>query len=121
MAEKNKERRRQARGPNADSECQRDDLPESQVKEYHYMLLVLPEELAVLEKYREALVNGTSGFAETYYNYLFDNPDIADALYSFERSGGDTGSLIRTELANMLGSVVNQPDPAREAGLLKAG
>jgi diguanylate cyclase (GGDEF)-like protein len=121
MAEKNKERRRQAREPNADCVCQRDDLPESQVKEYHYMLLVLPEELVVLEKYREALVNCTSGFAETYYNYLFDNPDIADALYSFERSGGDTGSLIRTELANMLGSVVNPPDPGREAGLLNAG
>ena len=121
MAERKKERRRQAREAHVDEVHQRDGVPESRVKEYNYMLLVLPDELATLEKYRDALVEAVSGFAETYYNYLFDNPDIADVLYGFERGGGDTGLLIRAEMTNMLGSVVNQSDPARQTGLLNAG
>jgi diguanylate cyclase (GGDEF)-like protein len=120
MAAEKKDRRRHARAHHTGDLSQR-TLPEFQVKEYNYVLRVLPEDLAVLEKHREALVTGTTGFAETYYNYLFDNPDIADVLYCFERNGGDVGSLIRAELANMLGSIVAVPDAGREAELVKAG
>lgn len=120
MAEEEKDRRRHAREHHTD-DLSRCTLPEFQVKEYNYVLRVLPEDLTVLEQYREALVAGTAGFAETYYNYLFDNPDIADVLYSFERNGGDVGSLVRAELANMLGSIVAAPDAGREAALGMAG
>jgi diguanylate cyclase (GGDEF)-like protein len=120
MADEKKDRRRHARERHTHDLSQR-TLPEFQVKEYNYVLRVLPEDLSVLEKHREALVAGTNGFAETYYNYLFDNPDIADVLYSFERNGGDVGSLVRAELANMLGSIVAAPDAGREAELVKAG
>ena len=86
------------------------------------MLRVLPEDLAILQKHREALVAGTAGFAEAYYNCLFDNPDIAEVLYSYERNGGDVGSLVRAELANMLGSIVAVPEDAgRETDLVTAG
>jgi diguanylate cyclase (GGDEF)-like protein len=120
MADEKKDRRHHAREHLSDGSSQR-PLPEFQVKEYNYVLRVLPEDLAVLDKYREALVSGTAGFAESYYNYLFDNPDIADVLYSYERGGGDVGSLVRAELANMLGSIIAAPDPGREAGLVTAG
>ena len=121
MADSNKQRGRKARETHADDGCQRQDLPDSLVKEYNYMLLVLPEELAVLEKYREALVNGTSGFAEAYYDYLFNSPDIAAVLYSFERGGGDAGSLIRAEMACMLDSVVNPSNTTSQTNLLTTG
>ena len=119
MTESDKEHKRKAR--EADGGCQREDLPDSLIKEYNYMLLVLPEELAVLEKYREALVNATSGFSEIYYNYLFNAPDIADVLYSFERGGGDAGTLIRAEMACMLDSVLNSSNTASQTSLLTAG
>lgn len=121
MADSNKQRGRKARETHADDDCQRQDLPDSLVKEYNYMLLVLPEELAVLEKYREALVNGTSGFAEAYYDYLFNSPDIAAVLYSFERGGGDAASLIRAEMACMLDSVVNPSNTTSQTNLLTTG
>ncbi len=120
MTDEKKDRRHHAREHLADGSSQR-PLPDSRVKEYSYVLRVLPEDLVVLDKYREALVAGTAGFAESYYNYLFDNPDIADVLYSYERGGGDVGSLVRAELANMLGSIIAAPDPGREAGLVTAG
>ncbi len=52
----------------------------SQVKEYNYVLRLLPEDLAVLDKYRGEIVAGTSGFAEIYYNFMFDNPDIRERM-----------------------------------------
>ena len=42
-------------------------------------------------------------------------------LYSYERGGGDVGSLVRTELTNMLGSITDPLDAGREAGLVKSG
>jgi diguanylate cyclase (GGDEF)-like protein len=120
MTEEKKHRGRNPGGHHSDdlSQCA---LPGFQVKEYNYVLRVLPEDLAILDKHREALVVGTAGFAEAYYNCLFDNPDIADVLYSYERNGGDVGSLVRAELANMLGSIVAAPDTGRETDLVKAG
>jgi diguanylate cyclase (GGDEF)-like protein len=120
MTEEKKDRRRQLRKLHSDDVNQR-TLPESQVKEYNYVLRLLPEDLAVLDKYRGEIVAGTSGFAEIYYNFMFDNPDVADVLYSYERGGGDVGSLVRTELTNMLGSITDPTDAGREAGLVKTG
>jgi diguanylate cyclase (GGDEF)-like protein len=120
MAEGRKDRRRNSGEHHSDdlSQC---TLPESRVKEYSYVLRILPEDLAILEKHREALVAGTAGFAEAYYKCLFDNPDIAEVLYSHERNGGDVGALVRAELANMLGSIVVVPNTGRETDLVKAG
>jgi diguanylate cyclase (GGDEF)-like protein len=120
MAGEEKHRRRQHSKLHSVDANQR-ALPESQVKEYSYVLRLLSEELAVLDKYRVEIIAGTSGFAESYYNFLFDNPDIADVLYSYERSGGDVGSLVRTELTNMLGSITDPSDTGRDAGLVKTG
>jgi diguanylate cyclase (GGDEF)-like protein len=121
MAESNEEHRRKLREINAGDGYQREYLADSLVKKYNYMLLILPEELAVFEKYREALVNCTSGFAETYYDFLFNTPDIADVLYSFEHGGGDTGSLIRAEMACMLDSLLNPSNMTSKKSLLTAG
>lgn len=120
MTEDNKDRRRNPREHHPDdfSEC---TLPESRVKEYNYVLRVLPEDLAMLDKHREALVAGTAGFAEVYYNCLFDNPDIADVLYTYERNGGDVGALVRAELANLLGSIAARPEADRDTDLVKSG
>ncbi len=49
------------------------------------------------------LTQGAAGFAETSYNYLFDNPDIADVMYAFERDGGNVGELVRGMLGHKLG------------------
>jgi diguanylate cyclase (GGDEF)-like protein len=91
------------------------------VREYNYVLCISGEELAVLEKYREQLIAGTGSFAEIFYNYLFDNPDIAEVLYAFEREGGDVGQYARAELTNILASVVSGTDAQREQQLLDAG
>jgi diguanylate cyclase (GGDEF)-like protein len=90
-------------------------------REYNYVLCISDEELAVLEKYREQLITGTGSFAEIFYNYLFDNPDIADVLYALEREGGDVGQFARAELSNILTSVVSGIDRQREQHLLDAG
>ena len=120
MGEQKQDRRRHARDHHAGVSRQH-PLPGFQVKEYNYVLRVLPENQQVLDKYREELATATARFAEIYYNFLFDNPDIADVLYSYERGGGDVGSLIRAEQANMLGSIIEVPEAGREAALATAG
>jgi hypothetical protein len=47
-------------------------------REYNYLLRITLEDSALLEQYQETIALGTAGFAEVYYNHLFDNPDIAD-------------------------------------------
>ena len=90
-------------------------------RDYQYVLRLSNEELAVLRRYRDDLVAGTAGFAEIFYNYLFDNPDIADVLYAYERGGGDVGQFARTELANLLASIGGDISPRRQDELLSAG
>jgi PAS domain-containing protein len=75
----------------------------------------------LLESYREPLTAGTAGFAEVYYNFLFDNPDIADVLYSYERGGGDVGMLVRKQLENILASIAGTAASNRESDLVAAG
>ena len=119
MADKKKDRKQRREQQTATVKLQA--MPDFQVKEYNYVLRVLPEENSLLESYREALVSGTAGFAEVYYNFLFDNPDIADLLYSYERDGGNIGMLVRTELESMLASISGTAGKAREDDLVAAG
>ena len=92
-----------------------------QARDYQYVLRLSGEELAVLKRYRDDLLAGTAGFAEIFYNYLFDNPDIADVLYTYERGGGDVGQFARAELANLLASIGGDISARREDELLSAG
>ena len=89
MADKKNERRRRERNHHAAADTQLP--PEFQIKEYNYILHVDADDGNLLQTHREQLAAGTVDFAEVYYNFLFDNPDIADVLYSFERNGGDVG------------------------------
>jgi hypothetical protein len=87
MADKKKDRRRSNRQDPADRQAQR-AVSGSLAREYNYVLRVSSVDKALLKKYQEPLLFGTAGFAEVYYNYLFDNPDIADVLYTYERGAG---------------------------------
>ena len=117
MTEKKKDRQ----GDHPDSP--NPDLPKysPESKEYNYVLQLTNVDLDTLEKYREQLVHEARGFAEIYYNYLFDNPDIAALLYAYEREGGDTGQLIRLQLNYLLGCITTPADPQRENELVNVG
>ncbi len=120
MADKKKDRRRSNRQDQADRQGQR-AVSGSLAREYNYVLRVSSLDKALLKKYQEPLLVGTAGFAEVYYNYLFDNPDIADVLYTYDRGGGDVGTLVRAELQTLLGSIDADADVKREALLVNAG
>ncbi len=90
-------------------------------RDYKYVLRLSGEELAVVRKYRDELVACTAGFAEVFYNYLFDNPGIAEVLYAYEEQGGDVGQFARAELANLLASIAGDIGGQREDELLMAG
>ena len=119
MADKNNDRRRRARNHQAASD--RRPLSDFQIKEYNYALHIDSDDVQLLQTHRELLAAGTADFAEVYYNFLFDNPDIADVLYSFERSGGDVGQLVRESLENMLSGITAASDQHRETDLIHAG
>ena len=120
MADKKKDRRGRSR-EHQSAAVKQQALPDFQVKEYNYVLRVLPEDRKLLEAYRESLASGTAGFAEVYYNFLFDNPDIADVLYAYERRGGDVGMLVRTKLESMLASITGTTGSTSEDDLIAAG
>lgn len=71
-------------------------------KEFDYVLSLDIEDSRLLQRYQDILNQGAAGFAETIYNYLFDNPDIADVMYAYERQGGDVGELVRGQLEHQL-------------------
>ena len=79
-------------------------------KEFNYVLQLSDADSRLLQRYRAALVQGAAGFAEISYNYLFDNPDIADVLYAFERDGGNIGELVRAMLGHKLGLLAGEID-----------
>jgi diguanylate cyclase (GGDEF)-like protein len=81
----------------------------------------LPQESKLLDSYREQLAAGTAGFAEIYYNFLFDNPDVAGVLYSYEKGGGDVGMLVRRELESLLASITDTAGNNRESDLIATG
>ncbi len=76
--------------------------PPIQGKEFNYVLQLNGEDTLLLNRYQDILAQGAAGFAETSYNYLFDNPDIADVMYAYERSGGNIGELVRGMLQHKL-------------------
>jgi len=120
MADSNKDRRRSARQRHAKEDMAR-GTSELRAREYNYVLHLSPDDQRLLDQYRDVLIQGTTGFAEIYYNHLFDNPDIADVLYSHERAGGDIGMLVRSDLMCLLGSITS-PQPAdREQELVASG
>ena len=90
-------------------------------REYSYVLHLSPDERTLLDSHRTALAAGSARFAEVHYNYLHDNPDIADVLYAHERSGGNVGELIRSELELILGVFSPNETDARERTLVEAG
>lgn len=73
-----------------------------QGKEFNYVLQLSETDTGLLSRYEDVLAQGAAGFAEISYNYLFDNPDIADIMYAFERDGGDIGELVRGMLQHKL-------------------
>jgi diguanylate cyclase (GGDEF)-like protein len=95
--------------------------PYLHVRDYKYVLHISNDDLVFLNRYREVVVAGTARFAEVYYNYLFDNPDIADVLYADEREGGAVSDTIRAELTFMLDILSVREDGKREAELFRAG
>ena len=120
MAEKNKVSRRGGREAGA-VDTQQQSRTGSDAREYKYVLQISKDELAFLNRYREIIAAGTPRFAEVHYNYLFDNPDIADLLYADEREGWDVSESIRAELAFMLDIFCVQDEGKREAELIHAG
>jgi len=112
MADKNNDHRSQVR---------HQEFPDSQIKEYNYALHILPGQSSLLAGYRDEFVSGTTDFAEVYYNFLFDNPDIANVLYNHEKGGGDVGQLVRQQLENMLASIIGDADQVRENDLFSSG
>ena len=72
-------------------------------KEFNFVLQISKTDSVLLNRYQDVLVQGAAGYAEDAYNYLFDNPDIADALYAYERNGGSIGEFVRAQLQHMLG------------------
>ncbi|VAW77415.1 diguanylate cyclase/phosphodiesterase (GGDEF & EAL domains) with PAS/PAC sensor(s) [hydrothermal vent metagenome] len=71
-------------------------------KEFNYVLQLTAEDTQLLNRYQDVLTQGAAGFAEKTYNYMFDNPDIADVLYAYERQGGNIGDLVRGQLQHHL-------------------
>ena len=71
-------------------------------KEFNYVLQLTAQDTERLSRYRDVLAQGAASFAETTYNYLFDNPDIADVMYAYERQGGNIGELVRGHLQHQL-------------------
>jgi diguanylate cyclase (GGDEF)-like protein len=120
MAEKNKDGRRGG-GKAGSGDADQLSRPDLHVKEYKYVLHISNDDLNFLGRYREVIVAGTARFAEVYYNYLFDNPDIADVLYADERGGGAVSDTIRAELTFMLDILNVKEDGMREAELFRAG
>jgi diguanylate cyclase (GGDEF)-like protein len=120
MAEKNKAGRRGG-GKHACGETGRQPGVDLDAREYKYILQISNEECAFLNRYRDAIVASAARFAEVHYNYLFDNPEIADRLYADEREGGDVSETIRAELTFMLDILSVHEDGAREAELIRAG
>ncbi|BAZ93874.1 signal transduction protein [Thiohalobacter thiocyanaticus] len=86
-------------------------------KDFHYVLQMDSAESEVLLRYQTLLSQGAAQFAESYYNYLFDNPSIAEILYAFENDGGDVGDLVRSQLNQLLRII----GPLEDGDLIRIG
>ncbi len=85
-------------------------------KEFHYVLQIDNGDAQVLRKYHPLLARGAAGFAQDYYNYLFDNPATADVLYAYERNGGNIGDFVRAQLQQMLQLLNVEQDDVTDGG-----
>jgi diguanylate cyclase (GGDEF)-like protein len=121
MSDKKTHRRKRAREKHPSAAGSQQALPAFQVKEYNYVLGISPQDGKLLDTYREQLAAATAGFAEVYYNFLFDNPDVAGVLYGYEKDGGDVGMLVRRELESMLASITGTAGNNRESDLVATG
>ena len=101
MTATDKDRRKKHRKPSTDASGQLSGSGCS-AKDYNYVFHITDDDIECLAQYRDMLASGSATFAEIFYNYLFDNPDIADVLYAYERNGGEVSELIRNELTFML-------------------
>jgi diguanylate cyclase (GGDEF)-like protein len=120
MTDGNNGRGKTGGDPAAGKPCQRSS-GDRHFREYNYILRLSQAERALLDRHRGLLVAGTTGFAEVFYNYLFDHPDIAEVLHGYENDGGDVGLLARTELQHLLQGLKTCNDSERETQLLEAG
>jgi diguanylate cyclase (GGDEF)-like protein len=98
-------------------------LPNSafSAKDYNYIFHITDADIACLEQYMSELAAGSVRFSEIFYNYLFDNPDIADVLYAHERNGGGTSEFIRNEMGVMLDLFSIEGLKGREQQLVDRG
>ncbi|HYQ73188.1 MAG TPA: EAL domain-containing protein [Gammaproteobacteria bacterium] len=118
---KNKKNRGKKGGNTLPGDRERHSTDSAVTREYEYLLHVTPDDALLLDQYQEAIAQGTAGFAEVYYNHLFDNPDIAEALYRHERKGGNVGKLVRTEMQNLLGTIKDASKADRGLTLVEIG
>lgn len=79
-------------------------------KEFNYVLQLSSDDASILRKYHQQLSQGAATFAQDYYNFLFDNAATAEVLYAYERSGGNIGDLVRSQLQQMLQLLNAEPD-----------
>lgn len=87
-----------------------------QRKEFNYVLQLGAADSQMLRKYHELLSQGAAGFAQDYYDFLFDNPAMAEMLYAYERDGGDVGDLVRSQLQHMLQLLAAEHDGGSAPG-----
>ena len=88
---------------------QREGKGQTRRKEFHYILQLGADDLEVLARYRDVLRQDAGQFAQAFYNYLFDVPEIAEVLYAYERKGGDIGNLIKAQLHHLLCLLGDEP------------
>lgn len=81
-------------------------------REFNYAFQLSDADSVILSSYHDTLVQGTLGYAETAYNYFFDNPDSFDALYAYERSGGNIGEFLHGQINHILGLLSGSIDDA---------
>jgi diguanylate cyclase (GGDEF)-like protein len=106
--EDQKKRRRRKRTP-ARVAPQRQNNGQTQRKAFNYILQLGADDREVLARYQDALTRHAGQFAEAFYNYLFDIPEIAEVLYAYERKGGDSGNLIKSQLHHLLSLLDDEP------------
>ncbi|WJW74569.1 EAL domain-containing protein [Thiohalobacter sp. IOR34] len=79
-------------------------------KNFGYVLQLGSADAEIIRRYHDFLSQGAARFAEVYYNYLFDNPAMADVLYALEQRGGNIGDLVRAHLNQLLGLLAPEPE-----------
>lgn len=119
MSRNGKERRGVYRGERLGSS--EDSRALIQGKEYNYVLQIGEQDEEILGRYSDLLKQGAAHFAQVYYNYLHNNPETADVLFAFERSGGCIGDLVRSQLRQMFGIIDGRQDDSVSVKLAEIG